>query len=104
MKIVHTCYPGGFIFIEDQILYDPDDGNPVVGTASQVWYDIDVDLTVAVPKPVGMVSGSESIYLNGVKLREGATNDYLINTIDIDFVNGWNLYINDIVEIEYYTI
>ena len=51
--------------------------------------------------PTNLKPGSQEIYLNGIRLSEGAGYDYTIDPSNIDFVNGWKLFNDDVINIVY---
>lgn len=51
--------------------------------------------------PANLKPGSQEIYLNGIRLSEGAGYDYTIDPSTIDFVNGWKLFNDDVINIVY---
>lgn len=51
--------------------------------------------------PANLKPGSQEIYLNGIRLNEGSGYDYTIDPSTIDFVNGWKLFNDDVINIVY---
>ena len=67
-------------------------------------FDIGVDGTSSIPTPADLDIGTEDIYLNGFMLREGSSNDYIIDSSDITFQNGLLLYTGDVVIVKYHKV
>lgn len=78
------------------------------GGASSIPYaETEVEFGDTITLPTEGTAGYElaishlinHVFLNGIKLRLGATNDYTvdINTNSVVFSNGWTLYNQDII-------
>ena len=55
----------------------------------------------SVSTPPDLKAGTQEIYLNGIRLSEGTGNDYSIDPTTIEFLNGWELFDNDVINIVY---
>ena len=63
--------------------------------------EITIDGAITVNTPADLKLGTEEIYLNGIRLSEGANRDYSINSASINFLNGWELFNQDVINIVY---
>lgn len=54
-----------------------------------------------ISSPPNMKVGTQTLFLNGIRQREGADNDYTIDPTTITFVNDLELFNDDVINIIY---
>ncbi len=97
------CDGGGLTEAEViQIINDMiDSGELAAGTVEAEQEIVSVTGISSVETPTDLKLGTEEIFLNGVRLSEGMNRDYSITTTTINFLNGWELFTRDVINIIY---
>ena len=57
--------------------------------------------TTTLTTPPNLKLGTQEIYLNGIRMSEGGSKDYSINSTNINFLNGWELFDGDEINMVY---
>ncbi len=86
----------------EQLIQDLiDDGTLAEATIEAEQEIVSVGGVNSLSTPPDLKLGTEELFLNGVRLSEGTNRDYSINATTINFLNGWELFTQDVINIVY---
>jgi len=85
----------------DKALEGFDPGTPGGGIIVEEEQEVIQNGTTVINTPSDLKIGSQEIYLNGIRLSAGNNRDYSIDETNISFLNGWELFNQDIINILY---
>ena len=86
--------------IDDGDLAEPTVEAEQVIVTGQSGYSPGNGVTI-LPTPSDLKLGTQELFLNGLRMSEGNSRDYSIDATHINFLNGWELFNDDVINIVY---